>query len=136
MDQNKTKIFRNIAVTLFIAAVIGFTSCEKYIWDPPTYIPPDTTGGFDTIYYGTDVAPLFPSYGCTNCHKSGGFDPHLTTDVSFEVLTGGSYINKDNPPQSLIVTKIDADHMGGMSFDDTKIIIDWIYQGARNFTKQ
>lgn len=135
MDQNKTKIFRNIAITFFIVAIAGFTSCEKYIWDPPTYIPPDTTN-FDTIYYNTDVAPLFPANNCTNCHNSGGVNPVLTTDKSYDALINGGFVNTTDPLASKIVTKIQAGHMGGMSFDETKVIIDWIYQGAENYTKQ
>jgi len=135
MSQNRSKFFRNIAVTLVIAAIAGFTSCEKYIWAPPIYIPPDTSN-FDTIYYDTDVAPFFPSYKCTNCHKNGGQHPYLTTDVSYNQLIDGGYINTVDPPASGIIDKIESGHMGGMSFDDTKIIIDWIYQGAENYTKQ
>jgi len=135
MDQNKSKFFRNVAVTLVIAAIAGFTSCEKYIWDPPTYIPPDTSN-FDTIYYNTDVAPLFPSYKCTNCHKTGGLNPYLTVDKSYDALIDGNYVNTVDPPSSEIVTKIQSGHQGGMNFDDTKVIIDWIYQGAKNYTKQ
>ena len=135
MNQNKSKFFRNVAVSLVIAAIAVFTSCEKYIWDPPTYIPPDTTD-FDTIYYDTDVAPLFQSYKCTNCHKTGSQKPNLMPDDSYDALINGNYVNTDDPPASKIVTKIESGHMGGMSFDDTKSIIDWIYQGAKNYSKQ
>jgi len=135
MNQNKSKIFRNVAITIVIAAIAGFTSCEKYIWDPPTYEPPDTTD-FDTIYYDTDVAPLFPANNCSNCHKNGGVNPNLTPDNSYDALINGNYVNTLDPPSSKIVTKIQSGHMGGMSFDDTKIIIDWIYQGAENYSKQ
>jgi hypothetical protein len=122
-------------VTLFIAAIVGFTSCEKYIWDPPKFEPPDTTGGFDTVYYGTDVAPLFPKYNCTGCHP-GFLAPDLTTANSFAALTTGGFVNLDNPANSLIITKIEDDHQGGMSFEDISIILNWIYQGAKNYTKQ
>jgi hypothetical protein len=135
MSKTRIKIFRNAAVTLLTVAVIGLTSCEKYIWDPPTYIPPDTTGGFDTIYFNTDVAPLFGDHNCTNCHKNGGQSPNLTPDNTYAALTNG-FINVDDPPSSEIITKIESGHMGGMPFDDTKIILDWIYQGGENYIKQ
>lgn len=135
MNPNKTNAFRNIALTLFVAAIVGFTSCEKYIWAPPVFEPPDTTGGFDTVYYGTDVAPLFPAYGCAGCHP-GFVQPDLRVNNSYESLTTGGFVNLTDPPASKIITKIDADHQGGMSFDDTSVILNWIYQGANNYTKQ
>jgi hypothetical protein len=134
MSRKESKKMRNIALTLVIVAIAGFTSCEQYIWDPPEYIPPDTTGGFDTIFFNTDIAPLFVNNNCTGCHKSGGTSPDLTAASAYDALVP-DYVNLDNPPNSEIYTKIDDGHMGGMPFDDKKLILDWIYQGARNFTE-
>ena len=132
MDKSKMKIWRNIAVTAFIAAIVILSSCEKYVWEPEIYVPPDTTGGFDTIYYSAEIAPLFPAYGCTGCHPAIK-DPDLSVDNSYESLTTGGYIDLVEPTESIIVVKIDEPHMGGMSNDDLTLIIDWIYQGAENY---
>ena len=134
MSRKESKKMRNIALTLVIVAIAGFTSCEQYIWDPPEYIPPDTTGGFDTIYFNVGIAPLFVNNGCTNCHKSGGIPPDLTAANAYDALVPG-FVNLENQDKSKIYTKIESGHQGGMPFENRKMILDWIYQGARNFTK-
>ena len=133
--NNKIKILKNVAVTALIAAIIGFTSCEKYIWDPPRYEPPDTTGGFDTIFYSLELAPLFgasPNYNCVQCH-GGMAAPDLRENNSYQALTAipGKYINRDNPPQSKVVQKMeDSGHGAQFSATHVKLFIDWIYQGV------
>ncbi|HUS87632.1 MAG TPA: hypothetical protein VMW76_10355 [Bacteroidales bacterium] len=128
--NNKIKILKNIVVTALIAAIIGFTSCEKYIWDPPRYEPPDTTGGFDTIFYSLELAPLFPQYNCTACHP-GVHSPDLRVNNSYGSLTTGGYIDMDNPPQSKVVEKMeDSGHGETFSAAHVTLFIDWIYQGA------
>ncbi|MEZ4999745.1 MAG: hypothetical protein R2727_03410 [Bacteroidales bacterium] len=82
------------------------------------------------------MAPLFSvDHNCAGCHNSGGQPPDLTLANIYDELLDG-YVNTDNPTASIIITKIEAGHMGGMPFDDKKIILDWIYQGAKNYTKQ
>ena len=130
--NNKIKILKNVAVTALIAAIIGFTSCEKYIWDPPRHEPPDSTVA--PISYSTELAPLFPQYNCTGCH-GGMILPDLRVGNSYQSLTAipGKYINMDNPPQSEVVKSMeDSGHGAQFSTEHVTLFIYWIYQGALN----
>lgn len=132
--NTKLKILKNAGVVAAIIAVIAFSSCEKYVWDPPKFIPPDTTKPFDTVFYSTDVAPLFPSYNCTGCH-SGGINPDLRVNNSYAALTNpaNSYVNVQDPLTSRLIVQIKEPHGGGMSADDINTLLNWISQGAKDY---
>jgi len=132
MDKKRVKAVINIASALIIIAVVGLTACEKYSYDPPVYEPPDTTQPYDVVYYSADIAPLFPAYNCTGCH-GGGINPDLRVSKSYEALTEGGYINMDSPQESTVIEKIDdPGHGGTWKTEDIWLLLDWIYQGARN----
>lgn len=132
MRSTKSLIVRNIVVVAFIAAIIAFSSCEKYIWDPPVIEPPDTTGGFDTIFYLIEIAPLFPDYSCTSCH-GGAIAPDLRPEFSYDQLTTLGLIDATNPGESDVVEKMESEtHGAKWSFDHIKLFTDWVYQGAMN----
>ncbi len=130
--RRRTKVVINIAFTVIITAIIGLTACEKYSYDPPVYVPPDITQPYDTVYYSTDVAPLFPAYNCTGCH-GGAISPDLRESESYESLTEGDYTDFNNPLESIVIEKIeDPGHGGTWKTKDIHTLLDWIYQGAQD----
>lgn len=132
MNRKILTAISNTALTLIVIAITGLTACEQYSYDPPVYEPPDTTEPYDTVYYSTDIAPLFPAYNCTGCH-GGGIKPDLRESESYEELTEGNYINLDEPEESSLIIKIDdPGHGGTWSNDDRFLLLDWIHQGAQN----
>lgn len=132
MNRKIMMAISNTALAFIILAIAGLTACEQYSYDPPVYEPPDTTQPYDTVYYSTDIAPLFPAYNCTGCH-GGGISPDLRESESYQALTEGDYINMDNPEESVLMIKIDdSGHGGTWNNDDRFLLLDWIYQGAQN----
>lgn len=132
MRRKKIKVVVNVLFTVGIMAIIGLTACEKYSYDPPVYVPPDTSQPYDTVYYSTDVAPLFPAYNCTGCH-GGAISPDLRESKSYESLTEGGYLDLDSPLESTVVMKIDdTGHGGTWKTKDRTTLLDWIYQGAKD----
>lgn len=130
MNKKRIKAIGNIALIFAFMGLIGLTACEKYSYDPPKYEPPDTSQPYDTVYYSSDIAPLFPAYDCTGCH-GGGISPDLRVSESYEALTGGDYINMTSPQESILIEKIDdPGHGGTWSTEDKFLLLDWIYQGA------
>ncbi|MBS0011125.1 MAG: hypothetical protein KFF49_06930 [Bacteroidales bacterium] len=132
MSRKTMTAVSNIAFTCIIIAIAGLTACEKYSYDPPVYVPPDTSQPYDTVYYASDVAPLFPKYNCTGCH-GGAIAPDLRVTKSYEELTEGAYIDLDKPLESSLIIKIDdPGHGGTFNNKDRTKLLDWIYQGAQD----
>ncbi|MDT8400082.1 MAG: hypothetical protein RQ743_00175 [Bacteroidales bacterium] len=132
MSRKTIKAVTNITLSCIIIAIIALTACEKYSYDPPVYIPPDTGQPYDTVYYATDVAPLFPKYNCTGCH-GGAISPDLRESESYEELIDGGYINIDKPLESIVIIQIDdPGHGATFSNNDRTKLLDWIYQGAQD----
>ena len=132
MNRKIMMVISNTAPALIILAIAVLSSCEQYSYDPPVYTPPDSTQAYDTVYYSTDIAPLFPAYNCTACH-GGAISPDLRESESYEELTEGNYIDLNEPEESVVIIKIDdSGHGGTFSTDDRFLLLDWIYQGAEN----
>ena len=117
---------REILPILFIL-LLGFTSCAYYEKPLPD-IPMD-------VSFSEDLIPYFEtSCAKAGCHNTGGIPPDLTEDFAYLSLTGGGYINTDNPEQSLLYTKIAPG--GSMeiysSSRDTNMVLVWIEEGAEN----
>ncbi|HCC71549.1 MAG TPA: hypothetical protein DEQ09_10425 [Bacteroidales bacterium] len=126
MNRKRIKAVINITFTLLIIGMVGFTACEKYSYDPPVYVPPDTTQPYDPVSYSQKIAPLFPAYNCTGCH-GGGISPDLRESKSYEALTEGGYLNLDSYSESAVVVKIeDPGHGGTWSIEDLWLLFDWM----------
>ncbi len=141
--NTRTKTISFLGVVAILLVIIAFSSCEKYVWDPPVYVPPDTTQPWDTVYYSEDIAPLFPEHNCTMCH-SGGIAPDLRLDKSFDALTNpdNSFVYYDKqadpaetPMDCRLIKQIQTGHNGGMPAGDVDLIADWIAHGAKNYTR-
>ncbi|HDZ41383.1 MAG TPA: hypothetical protein ENH59_06870 [Bacteroidetes bacterium] len=128
--RSRRKAVINLAFLLIIMVMVGLTACEKYSYDPPVYVPPDTTQPYDPVSYSQQIAPLFPAYNCTGCH-GGAIAPDLRESESYESLTEGGYINVDSYRESAVVIKIeDPGHGGTWKTKDLWLLFDWIYIGA------
>ena len=119
---------KRISFLLFIELFSGLslmTSCEKdyYVSFP---IPED-------ISYADDMQPYFDAK-CVNCHNGGGIPLNLSSDVSYDNLITGGYVDLANPANSSIYTKVAPG--GSMapyaSPENAEMTLKWIEQGALN----
>ena len=121
-----SKLFRYLMLVLTLATI--FQACE-YEW-----IEPDETGIPDVISYSSNIQPIFDR-GCntSGCHASGGPDPDLSPDNSYNVLLSGGYVVVNNPEGSPLFTSV---KFGSMQVyaqpQDATYILKWIEQGALN----
>ena len=130
MKRKRIKTAINIVLIFSVIALTGLVSCEKYSYDPPVYTPPDTTQAYDPVSFSAQIAPLFVSYSCTDCH-GGAIAPDLRASEAYESLTQGGYINTASYQESSVVEKIeDPSHGGTWGTDDLWLLFDWIYIGA------
>ena len=121
-----SKIFRYMMMVLALAAI--FQACE-YEW-----IEPEDAEIPDAISYSNNIQPIFNrSCNTSGCHTSGGPDPDLSPDNSYNALLTGEYVDVNNPEGSSLYTSV---KFGSMQVyaqpEDAAYILKWIEQGALN----
>ena len=79
MNQKLNRIRQILVALVLIAAVAGFSSCEKYSFTPPLLIR------MHTWHFQTDIQPIFNA-NCVTCH-GGTKAPDLRDGKSYH----GSY---------------------------------------------
>ena len=96
MNQ-KFNRFRQILIALvLIAAVAGFSSCEKYSYTPPP-VDPNQAWPFQA-----DIQPIFTA-NCITCH--GGVQaPNLSDGKSYQALTTGGFVTAPGETSKLVST--------------------------------
>jgi hypothetical protein len=125
MNQ-KLKRFRQILVAIMlIAAVEGFSSCEKYSYTEPKVNP-------NTVWhFSTDIQPIFNS-NCITCHNGTQF-PDLRSGKSFAALTKAGLITSPGESSGLYVQiTTQRDHISRTTSIEKDKILNWINQGALN----
>ena len=88
----------------------------------------------DTVSFSSDIIPIFEaSCAVIGCHVSGGQPPNLGSDQAYISLTFFGYIDTENPPESILMQKIDGGSMTKYATDqDRALILKWIEQDALN----
>jgi hypothetical protein len=113
---------------------MGFilTGCYKDINIPATVSDPD--GPPQAVNYSTELMPLFnSSCALSGCHLSGGHHPYMNTEVSYNELINGGFVNTDIPKQSILYIMINSDMKTYIpSASDRQKVYDWIRNGAPN----
>jgi hypothetical protein len=126
----KTKQGRGGNIPFLIMIILLLSSCanyEKPLLDEP--IP-------EEVSFSDDLVPYFET-SCTytaGCHDTGDIPPDLTEEFGYNSLITEGYVDPDNPPQSLLYTKVAPG--GSMerysTSRDTQMVLRWIEQGAIN----
>lgn len=125
MNQ-KLKRIRQIFVALaIIAAIEGFSSCEKY-----SYTEPKVDANI-TWHFQTDIQPIFNS-NCVTCHGGSRF-PDLRSGKSYLALTKAGLLTLPGETSGLYVQiTTQADHIPRTTSTEKLKILNWINQGALN----
>jgi len=127
-----SRIFQLAAIVLFMSLL---ASCEyDFVKPEPGPPPPDPT---DTIFFATQVQPIWDANNCTNCHKSGGISSlDLTAANAYSSLTTNGMYSVASPETSKIYTyphPVTGSHGNKYSSEaEALIILQWIEQGALN----
>jgi hypothetical protein len=124
MNQKFKRIRQILFVLVLIAAVEGFSSCEKYSFSPPS-VDSNTTW-----HLQTDIQPIFNS-NCISCH-GGTKAPDLRDGKSFQALTKGGFVTIPAESSSLYVKMIGSEHSPRSTEADKLKVLYWIKQGALN----
>ena len=115
---------------LLCVAGFGLTSCYKDVISPES--DPDCPPQF--VSYKTDLMPLFNTKcALSGCHVSGAHKPYLSSDISYNEIVNGGFVNILVPKESTLYKMV----YGGMSEyipakTDKQKVYDWIRNGAPN----
>jgi hypothetical protein len=125
MNKKLKKIRQMLIALALIAAVEGFSSCEKYS------IPPAVVDANQTWYLSTDIQPIFNG-NCISCHGSNKV-PDLREGKSWESLTKGGFVNLPGDESRLYKHMTTNSQHIPRSTDEEKLkVLNWINQGALN----
>ncbi len=117
---------------LLLTIGIALAGCYKDIIKPDLAEDPD--GPPKQVSFKTELAPLF-SANCAKagCHVSGAHKPYLSTDISYQQIVNGGFVNLALPKESILYKNIYgemAEHIPSKA--DKQKVYDWIRNGAPN----
>ena len=125
MSQKMKWIKRVYVALVLIAAVEGFSSCEKYSYPEPK-VNPNTTWHFQT-----DIQPIFNS-NCVTCHNGTQF-PDLRAGKSYLALTKAGLIISPGETSGLYIQiTTQTEHIPRTTSIEKDKILNWINQGSLN----
>ena len=118
------------ALVAFLA--MGVIGCYKDVLLPEATIDPD--GPPQAVSFKTDIAPILNSKcAISGCHVSPSHKPYMLTDISYNQIVGGGFVNTTVPKESILYKKINSDMKEYIpSAADRQKIYDWIRTGALN----
>lgn len=124
MNQKFNRIRQILVVLVLIAAVEGFSSCEKYSYLPR---PVDHNA---TWHFATDIQPIFTT-NCITCH-GGAQAPDLRDGKSYAALTKIKFITPPGETSGLYVQLNSSSHASRTTSSEKQKVLYWINQGALN----
>ena len=121
-----------IYATLVFIVMIGLASCYKDIIKPELAADPD--GPPQPVSYKTELAPLFnTSCALAGCHVSGAHKPYLNTDISYQQIVNGGFVNTALPKESILYKMVNGEMAQYIPAKaDRQKVYDWIRNGAKN----
>ena len=115
---------RTLYLAIMLLFTVGIHSCEKYVFGPST---------FQEVSLSEDIQPVFNAK-CTSCHSASGSlkkKPFLSSDVVYNELVNGGFVDTDNPEESKIYLKLQEGHQNAIP-DDAEMVKVWIEEGAKD----
>jgi hypothetical protein len=124
------RIFIYLSMLLVVVIGFGVTGCYKNVISPES----DPDGPPQSVSFKNDLAPLFQSNcALSGCHVSGAHHPYMTSDVSYQQIVNGGYVNIVVPKASILYQKVNGEMSEYIpSKSDKQKVYDWIRNGAPN----
>ena len=121
-----------IYIVLIIALGVGITSCYKDIIKPQLEVDPD--GPPQQVSFKNELAPIFnTSCALSGCHVSGAHKPYMTTEISYQQIVNGGFVNTALPKESTLYKMINGEMQQYIpSAANRQKVYDWIRNGAPN----
>lgn len=118
--------------SLVVLLVMVLASCYKDIIKPELAADPD--GPPQPVSFKTELAPLFnTNCALAGCHVSGAHKPYLATDISYQQIVNGGFVNTALPKESILYKMINGEMSQYIPAKaDRQKVYDWIRNGAPN----
>jgi hypothetical protein len=125
----KSRLIIPLISILFLA---GLPSCYKDIISPGQ----DPNGPPQYVSFSGDLQPVFTANcALSGCHDGASHDPALTSDLSYDALVNGGFVDVVVPANSILYGEVKSGGMpptGALKSSDVQKILDWIRNGAPN----
>ncbi|MBA4322701.1 MAG: hypothetical protein C0408_07780 [Odoribacter sp.] len=123
MNQKVKKLRRSLVAVIILAAVAGFTSCEKF------NIPPVVFDPLAIWHFQADIQPIFNA-NCVSCH-GGTRSPDLRDGKSYTALKT-VYVAAPAESSRLYLKMTGSTHISHSTEIEKLKVLNWIKQGALN----
>ena len=117
---------RRLIMLLTGSMIVILTGCTKYEIPKPD-CPEDIP---TSVSFAGDVQAIFDQK-CLSCH-GGGQAPDMRPGYAYDELIDGGYIDTDFPCSSSLYEKLNGNHSGRTSEEETLTILGWISEGAED----
>lgn len=123
---------KKILAGLGILMAFVMTGCYKDVILPDAAVDPDAPP--QAVSFKNDLAPMFVAKcALSGCHVSGGHQPYMLADISYQQIVNGGFVNTLIPKESKIYVMINGEMKEYIpSATDRQKIYDWIRNGAPN----
>ena len=113
---------RRLILILTGIVVLSLSACEKYIIEKPVIE--------EGVSFSLEIQPVFDA-ACILCHF-GTIEPDLRSEVSYDAIINGEYVNTSDPEESVIYQQLRGDHDDRTTEEGKLLILQWITEGALN----
>tara|TARA_R110000868_G_scaffold20478_16_gene86685 strand:- start:5394 stop:5762 length:369 start_codon:yes stop_codon:yes gene_type:complete len=83
------------------------------------------------VSFADDIAPIFVTYNCTECHNASGQIPNLTPGSEYNSLVP-AYVSAGNPNSSSLYVQFAINEHLNIDATSLALIKKWIEDGAQN----
>jgi hypothetical protein len=130
--KNAVMKSRIIIPLVLILLITGLSSCYKDIISPGQ----DPNGPPQYVSFSGDLVPIFTANcALSGCHDGASHNPALTSDLAYDAIVHGGYIDVVVPSNSILYGEVKSGSMpptGALKASDVQKILDWIRNGAPN----
>lgn len=121
-----------IYICLLLTIGAGSTGCYKDIIKPDLAADPE--GPPQPVSYKNELAPLFnKNCALAGCHVPGAHKPYMATDISYQQIVNGGFVNLALPKESILYRMVNGEMAEYISSSaDKQKVYDWIRNGAPN----
>ena len=118
-------------ISVLLMGLFIFSSCVYNI--PVEEVLPPIE---EDVSFAADVAPIFDTQECTNCHNGGSAstDLNLLSDVAYSSITNKGLIDMADPENSKIYyyPLPTGGHFKKYTSEQAQYVLTWIEQGAED----
>jgi hypothetical protein len=117
-----------LKIVLVSSITLLFFSCyyDEFPEEVEVVLPPDTV-----VSFAGDIAPIFATYNCTQCHNASGQSPNLTVGSQYTSLVP-SYVSAGNGNNSALYIMLAINDHRNVDAESLALIKKWIDDGAEN----